>query len=81
MKSNLQYIFDKITAEQEIAPGWRGQSRQALMEQALAIGLSDRGADIGRQAAEQLADALMAARQADRATLLSIRRSLLPPES
>lgn len=81
MKSNLQFIFDKITAEQETELDWRGQPRQALMERALAIGLSDRGADIGSQAAAQLADALLAAREADRATLLRIRRSLLlPPE-
>lgn len=77
MKSNLQYIFDKITTPRpDASPSWKEVAREPLMERITAIGLSDRGADIGALAAAQVADAVMAARQADRDLLLRIRQSL-----
>lgn len=77
MKSNLQYIFDKITSSQSGAdPTWRTAARAPLLEQITEICLSDRGADIGAQAAGRVADAVMAARQADRDEVLRIRQSL-----
>ncbi len=83
MKPNLQFIFDKITGEQTIdmQQSWRSEARPELMARARAIGLSDRGVDIGEQDASQLADALLAAQNTDRQTLLRIRMALLSPEA
>ncbi|MES2264353.1 MAG: hypothetical protein V4724_38095 [Pseudomonadota bacterium] len=78
MKTNLLYIFDKITAAQAAAPSqWQDMRRAQLIELITTIGLSDRGIRIGIRPAARIAEAILAARQADRALLLRIRQSLV----
>lgn len=81
MKPNVFFIFDKLAATlgDGLGQSGRDEDRLALMERAREIGLRDRGIDIGDEVAGRLADALLAAKNVDRKTLLRIRGSLKLP--
>lgn len=78
MKSNLQFVFDKITLDKVTQPGatWQDISRPDLNALAQAIALRDRGVAIGGEEMARLSGALEAARSADPASMRAIRKSL-----
>lgn len=65
MKSNLQYIFGKITRRAVTAEEWEKLDRVALIDLAIAIGAADRGVAIAADKAGLIAETVMAARAGD----------------
>lgn len=76
MKSNLQYIFDKITRMPSTTEGWEKWNEVALIDLAIAIGAADRGVAISAEQASLIAKAVMAARVGGVADVRRLRASL-----
>ena len=76
MKTNLQYIFDKITKQSGDDGKWDDLDRAALIELTIALGASDRGVAISVDIASFLADVVLASRTANRAEMSVLRASL-----
>lgn len=76
MKSNLQYIFDKITRSGAAAEPGASLDRAALTELAITIGAADRGVAIGHEKACMVADAVLAARLAGPSGVVDVRERL-----
>lgn len=76
MKSNLQYIFDKITRMPAATEGWEKLDKVALIDLAMAIGAADRGVAISAGRASLIAETVMAARAGSVADVRRLRASL-----
>lgn len=76
MKSNLQYIFDKITRMPATAEGLGKLDKVALIDLAIAIGAADRGVAISADRASLIAETVMAARAGSVADVRQLRASL-----
>lgn len=76
MKSNLQYIFDKITRMPATTEGWEKLDKVALIDLAIAIGAADRGVAVSADRASLIAETVMAARADGRADVRRLRASL-----
>ncbi len=76
MKSNLQYIFDKITRSASAPEAWEKLDRAALIELATAIGAADRGVAITAEKACLVAETVLAARQGSQTDLRNLRARL-----
>lgn len=76
MKSNLQYIFDKITRRAATAEEWGKLDRVALIDLAIAIGAADRGVAITADSAALVAETVMAARAGGEADVRRLRAGL-----
>lgn len=76
MKSNLQYIFDKITRRAATAEEWKKLDRAALIDLAIAIGAADRGVAVTPDKACLVAETVMAARAGGEADLRRLRAGL-----
>ncbi|QYF95218.1 hypothetical protein KY495_08720 [Massilia sp. PAMC28688] len=76
MKSNLQYIFDKITRGTASAEEWKNLDREALMALAMSVGAADRGVALAADKASLVADAVMAARTSSSADVRRLRAGL-----
>ena len=76
MKTNLQYIFDKITRQGEDDGTRDDLDKAALIDLSIALGASDRGVAISGETAGFVADVIVASRTADRAEMSRLRASL-----
>ncbi|MDQ1833722.1 hypothetical protein [Massilia scottii] len=76
MKSNLQYIFDKITQSAAEPEAWGKLDRAALIDLAIAIGAADRGVAITADKACLVAETVLAARPGGQADLRQLRAGL-----
>jgi hypothetical protein len=76
MKTNLQYIFDKITRENVEGGTWQDLDRAALIDLSIEIGARDRGVSISAKIAGFLADTMLASRTAGRAEICRLRAAL-----
>ncbi|MDQ1812033.1 hypothetical protein RBA41_01820 [Massilia sp. CCM 9210] len=76
MKSNLQYIFDKITQNAAEPEAWGKLDRAALIDLAIAIGAADRGVAITADKARLVAEAVLAVRPGGQADLRQLRAGL-----
>lgn len=76
MKTNLQYIFDKITRKNVEGAKWKDLNRAALIDLCIEIGARDRGLSISAKIAGFLADTMMASRTAGRAEICRLRACL-----
>lgn len=76
MKSNLQYIFDKITRMPGATAGWEKMDEAALIDLAITIGAADRGVTISTDKAALIAASVMAARVGSEADIRQLRASL-----
>ena len=76
MKTNLQYIFDKITKQSGDDGKWDDLDKAALIELTIALGASDRGVAISVDVASFVADVVLASRTANRAKMSELRTSL-----
>lgn len=76
MKTNLQYIFDKITRKNVADSKWENLDRAALIDLSIAIGARDRGVAISAKIAGFLADLVLAARTAGRNEICRLRACL-----
>jgi hypothetical protein len=81
MKSNLQYIFDKITRREATAEEWKNLDRVALIDLAINIGAADRGVAITAERAGLVAETVMAARAGGEADVRRLRASLNPDQN
>ena len=76
MKSNVQYIFDKITRTAPAIGHWDTLDKPALIELIRAIGATDRGIAISADKAALVAEAVLAARHGWPADLHRLRAAL-----
>lgn len=76
MKSNLQYIFDKITRSAAAPEAWEKLDRASLIDLAIAIGAADRGVAITADKACLVAETVLAARPGGAADLRQLRAGL-----
>lgn len=76
MKSNLQYIFDKITRSASTTEKWEKLDRAALIDLIIAIGAADRGVAITADKAGLVAETVLAARLGGQADLRQLRAAL-----
>ena len=76
MKSNLQYIFDKITRSAAAPEAWERLDRAALIDLAIAIGAADRGVAITLDKACLVAETVLAARPGGAVDLRQLRAGL-----
>ncbi|MBC7454337.1 MAG: hypothetical protein H7335_11635 [Massilia sp.] len=76
MKTNLQYIFDKITRQSGDDGKGDDLDKAALIELTIALGASDRGVAISVDIASFVADVVLASRTANRAEMSELRASL-----
>ena len=76
MKSNLQFIFDKITRRPTAPEAWDKLDRAALIDLVIAIGSADRGVAITADKACLVADTVLAARTGGAADLRQLRAGL-----
>lgn len=76
MRSNLQYIFDKITRNTDTPEAWENLDRDALIDLAIAIGAADRGVAITVDKACLVAETVLAARPGGKADLRKLRAGL-----
>lgn len=81
MKSNLQYIFDKIIRSEATAEEWKNLDRVALIDLVIAIGAADRGVAITAERAGLVAETVMAARAGGEADVRRRRASLNPDQN
>lgn len=76
MKTNLQYIFDKITRRNVAGGKWKDLDRAALIDLSIEIGARDRGVSISSKIAGFLADTMLASRTAGRTEICRLRACL-----
>lgn len=76
MKTNSQYIFDKITRKIVAGGEWKDLDRAALIDLSIAIGARDRGVAISAKIAGFLADTVLASRAAGRTEICRLRACL-----
>lgn len=76
MKTNLQYVFDKITKNNVAGKKWKELDRAALIDLSIAVGARDRGVAISAKIAGFLADMMLASRNAGRTEIYRLRACL-----
>lgn len=76
MKSNLQYIFDRILRTAAAPGAGDTLDRAGLIDLAIAIGAADRGVAITPDKASLVAESVLAARQGGAADVRQLRAGL-----
>lgn len=76
MKSNVQYVFDRITRSGTGAEEWGKLDKSALIDLAIAIAAADRGVALSADKALLIAETVLAARGGGEADLRQLRAAL-----
>lgn len=79
MKTNLQYIFDKIRRQANAAPDGAEWDKAALVDLATVIGAADRGVAVSSESASRIAETVIAARGASDEHCNQLRAQLNDP--